>query len=68
MEGDSVPSRARKLWEIMQRIAQVDQKTRCVLQSDIPTLKWVIALSPIGSHEGFPTIASFFCDDNTEMP
>lgn len=55
-------------WEIVQQIAQVDQNTGCVLQSDIPALKWLIALSPIGSHEGFPTIASIFCDDNTELP
>lgn len=55
-------------WEIMQRIAKVDQKTGGVLQSDIPALKWLIALSPIGSNEGFPTIASVFCDDNIELP
>lgn len=55
-------------WEIMKRIAQVDQKTGGVLQSEILALKWLIALSPIGSHKGFPTITSIFCDDNIELP
>ncbi|XP_061193153.1 uncharacterized protein LOC133201354 [Saccostrea echinata] len=55
-------------WEICQKFLQVDSKTGVVVDSDIPSVKWVALHAPLESSKVCFTIEDVFSGENIKLP